>query len=122
MSNYEPSVLKKLKSDYAALRQFNPWIIPAILTGYGRKGRDKDQRGFDFGAAWAHTGMMHLVGESGRPPPSQRGGVGDRTAEAYITAGILAPLVHRDKTENGITAGHEAHQGCFSLSQFHRNW
>ena len=101
MSNYELSTLKRLKLDYASLSQVNPNLIYVILTGYGTAGPDKDERGFDYSAAWARSGMQYLIGEPGSPPPPQRGGMMDRVAAAHAVAGILAALLHREKTGRG---------------------
>lgn len=101
MSNYELGALKKLKLDYTTLSQLNPRLVYAFLTGYGTAGPDKDQRGFDLAAAWARTGMQYLLGESAGPPPQQRGGVLDRTVGFQMVAGILAALLHREKTGKG---------------------
>ena len=101
MSNYEFNTLKKLKVDYANLSRINPRLIYCVLTGYGTVGPDKDERGFDYSAAWARSGIQYLIGEPGTPPPPQRGGMMDRVAGANAVAGILAALLHREKTGKG---------------------
>ena len=100
MSNYESGSLKKLKLDYDTLSQINPRLIYAIVTGYGTVGPDKEERGFDV-AAWARSGAQYLTGEAGNPPPSHRGGMLDRVVSAHIVAGILAALLHKEKTGQG---------------------
>jgi crotonobetainyl-CoA:carnitine CoA-transferase CaiB-like acyl-CoA transferase len=101
MSNYELGAIKRLKLDYSTLSQINPRLIYALVTGYGTVGPDKDERGFDFAAAWARTGIQHLISEPGNPPPQQRGGMMDRTVGGHMVAGILAALWHREKTGEG---------------------
>ena len=101
MTNYELGALNKLKMDYETLSQYNPAIIYAVLTGYGTKGPDKDERGFDYAAGWARSGMQYLLGQPGCPPPQQRGGVMDRVAGFHVVTGILAALHHREKTGEG---------------------
>ena len=101
MSNYEVSALKSLNLDYATLSQINPRLIYAVLTGYGTVGPDKDQRGFDLTAAWARSGAQYLTSEEGRPPPPQRPGMMDKTAAAHLVAGMLAAIIHRDRTGEG---------------------
>jgi crotonobetainyl-CoA:carnitine CoA-transferase CaiB-like acyl-CoA transferase len=101
MTNYELGAVKKLKLDYSSLRGVNPEIIYALLTGYGTVGPDKEERGFDFAAAWARPGIQHLISESGGTPPQQRGGMMDRTVGMHMAAGILAALLHREKTGEG---------------------
>ncbi|MDP2918974.1 MAG: CoA transferase [Dehalococcoidia bacterium] len=101
MTNYELESLTRLRLDYARLSQENPKLIYALLTGYGTKGPDKDERGFDYAAAWAHSGIQFLLGEPGSPPPPPRGGMMDRTAGFQMLAGIMAALLHREKTGEG---------------------
>ena len=101
MTNYQQSTLRKLNADYASLSKANSRLIYALLTGYGTRGPDKDERGFDFSAAWAHAGMQYVIGEPGSPPPPQRGGLMDRVAASHIVAGVLAALLYREKTGQG---------------------
>lgn len=101
ISNYELSALKKLRLDYATLSQLNPKLIYGVLTGYGTAGPDKDERGFDYSAAWARSGMQYMIGEIGSPPPMPRPGMMDRVVSVHVVAGILAALLHREKTGKG---------------------
>jgi len=101
MSNYEVKTLEKLKADYESVNRVNPRIIYAVLTGYGTVGPDKDERGFDYSAAWARSGAMFMMGEPGSIPPPQRGGMMDRVVAAHMVGGILAALYHRNKTGQG---------------------
>lgn len=101
ISNYELSSLKRLRMDYDTLSRINPKLIYGLLTGYGTSGPDKDERGFDFTAAWARSGAQYLTGEPGSPPPPQRGGFMDRVTGAHIVGGLLAAILHREKTGKG---------------------
>lgn len=101
ISNYELSVLERLKMDYDTLSRLNPKLIYGVLTGYGTVGPDKDERGFDYAAAWARTGIQHLIGEPGSPPPPQRPGLMDNVAAFHIVAGVSAALLYREKTGRG---------------------
>jgi len=101
ITNYEQQTLKRLGADYASLSEANSRLVYALLTGYGTRGSDKDERGFDFAAAWARGGMQYVIGEPGSPPPPQRGGLMDRVAAAHIVSGILAALLRREKTGQG---------------------
>ncbi|MBI4283154.1 MAG: CoA transferase [Chloroflexi bacterium] len=101
MSNFEVGALKRLKVDYATLSQINPRLVYAFLTGYGSMGPDKDERGFDHTAAWARSGIQHLLGASGFPPPLQPGGMMDRVTATNVVAGVLGALLYRDRTGKG---------------------
>jgi crotonobetainyl-CoA:carnitine CoA-transferase CaiB-like acyl-CoA transferase len=101
MSNYEISALQRLGLDYANLSRLNPKLVYCVLTGYGTVGPDKDERGFDYSASWARAGFQYLIGEPGSAPPPQRGGMMDRVAGVHVVAGVLAALVHKERTGKG---------------------
>ena len=101
MSNYEMGTLKKLGMNYASLKQINPRLVYGFLTGYGTKGPDKNERGFDLTAAWARSGGQYISSDPTAPPPPQRMAVMDRTAAAYLVSGMLAAILHRDRTGQG---------------------
>ncbi|MBT4087642.1 MAG: CoA transferase, partial [Deltaproteobacteria bacterium] len=42
LSNFRPRQIEKWKLDYETLAKVNPKIVTAQLTGYGKKGPDKD--------------------------------------------------------------------------------
>lgn len=118
ISNYELSTLKKFKLAYTNLSQLNPKLVYGVLTGYGTVGPDKDERGFDYAAAWARSGMQYLIGEPGSAPPPQRGGMMDRVVGAHIVAGILAALLHREKTGRGQKLEFSLyHTGVWTLAE-----
>lgn len=101
VSNYEMSALTKLRMDYATLSGLNPRLVYAIVTGYGTTGPDKDERGFDYSAAWARSGMQYLIGEPGTAPPTQRPGMMDNVTAGYGAAAILGALLHSTRTGQG---------------------
>ncbi|MDD4858986.1 MAG: CoA transferase [Dehalococcoidales bacterium] len=101
MSNYQVSSLERMNLDYATLSKINPRLIYSIVTGYGSKGPDKDERGFDHTAAWARSGIQHALAEPGVPPPMERGGMMDRVTGAHELSGIMAALYYREKTGKG---------------------
>lgn len=101
VSNYQVGALQRLKMDYQTLSLINPRLVYAVLTGYGTAGPDKDERGFDYSAAWARSGMQHLIGEPGTPPPPQRPGQYDNVAGSHVVAGVLAALLGRERTGVG---------------------
>ena len=101
MSNYESGTLQKLQLDYPSLSKINPRLVYASINGYGSAGPDKDERGYDQAAAWARSGMMYLIGEPGSNPVLQREGMMDNVAGTHISAGILAALLHRERTGKG---------------------
>jgi len=100
MTNYEPSVLEKFALQYEDLQKVNPRIIYASLTGYGKEGPDRDERGFDYTAFWARSGFQYSIGAEDSVPP-QRGAMGDNITALGTVAGIMGALYHREKTGKG---------------------
>lgn len=118
ISNYEFGSLEKLKLDYASLSHLNPKLVYGVLTGYGTAGPDKDERGFDYAAAWARSGGQYLMGEPGSPPPPQRPGMMDRVVGSHIVGGILAALLYREKTGRGQELRFSLyHSGVWTLAE-----
>ena len=101
MTNYFVKALERLKMDYATLSRINPGIIYGLVTGYGRSGPDKEERGFDITAAWARSGAQYLTSDPACAPPMQRGGMMDKTTAAYLVAGMLVALRKKDRTGRG---------------------
>jgi crotonobetainyl-CoA:carnitine CoA-transferase CaiB-like acyl-CoA transferase len=101
MSNYEIGSIAKLKLDYATLSKLNPKLVYAVVNGYGATGPDKDERGYDFAAGWARSGIMHLMGEPGDSPVSQRAGMVDSIAGAHIVGAVCAALLQKERTGKG---------------------
>ncbi|MBN2238422.1 MAG: CoA transferase [Dehalococcoidales bacterium] len=101
MSNYKRSSMNKMKLDYKTLSNINPKLIYGFVSGYGAKGPDRDERGYDFTAGWARSGMMHLIGEPGTPPAPQRVGIIDSMAGSHLVSAICAALLQREKTGKG---------------------
>lgn len=101
MANYERSSTAALGMDYQTLRQVNPRLIYASLTGYGTVGPDKDLRGLDWTAAWARGGIMYTLAGPDGIPVASRGGMMDRVTGSHMVGGICAALFHREKTGEG---------------------
>ncbi|MFH1032533.1 MAG: CoA transferase [Chloroflexota bacterium] len=117
MSNYEMNVLEKFKLDYGTVSHLKPDIVYAVVTGYGTAGPDKEERGFDYSAAWARTGAQHMTGEVGSIPPLPRPGMMDRMVGSHITSGILAALLYRQRTGKGQKIEYSLyHSGVWAMA------
>ncbi len=93
--------LRRMKLDYASLYTQNPRLVYAALTGYGHRGPECNRAGFDYGAAWARTGLMATMAEPGQAPPAQRPGMFDHAAGLALAGAISAALFRREKTGRG---------------------
>jgi len=101
VENYRPGVLERAGLGSEALRQVNPRLIYASISGFGHAGPYRDRGGFDL-IAQAMSGIMSFTGESGAARPVAAGvPLADVTAGVYAAVGVLAALNHRHRTGEG---------------------
>ena len=101
LENFRKGTLEKLGIGYDVMSKINPKIILCEISGYGRTGPYADKGGFDL-VAQGMSGLMSITGESKDKPPMKVGApITDITAGLLASSGILAALVHREKTGEG---------------------
>ena len=101
LENFRKGTLEKLGIGYDVISKINPKIILCEISGYGRTGPYADKGGFDL-VAQGMSGLMSITGESKDKPPMKVGApITDITAGLLAASGILAALVHRNKTGEG---------------------
>ena len=101
LENFRKGTLEKLGIGYDVISKINPKIILCEISGYGRTGPYADKGGFDL-VAQGMSGLMSITGESKDKPPMKVGApITDITAGLLASSGILAALVHRNKTGEG---------------------
>lgn len=92
-SNARGSSAASLAITYDDLREHNPAIVCAFLTGFGREGPRADQPAYDY-IIQALSGMAALGGEPGGPPARAGVSVVDFSAGLAAAVALLAG-VHR---------------------------
>jgi crotonobetainyl-CoA:carnitine CoA-transferase CaiB-like acyl-CoA transferase len=101
LTNLRSASLAKFGLTYPGLAAAHPRLVYAQLTGYGRTGPDSDRAGYDYAAFWGRSGLLASMASDGQRPPSPRPGVGDHVAALALCSGILAALLHRERTGLG---------------------
>lgn len=100
IDNFSTGVASRLKTDYANLLLFNPEIIYCSLTGYGSTGAEKNLKAYDL-MVQAAVGLMSVTGEESSPPIKTGSPISDAISGSYAAMGILAALLHKEKTGQG---------------------
>ncbi len=104
VENYKTGGLAKYGLDYESLRKINPRLIYCSLTGFGQTGPYAHRPGYDA-LIQAMGGLMSITGEPDEKPGGgpQKVGVAivDILAGMYATAGILAALFERERSNEG---------------------
>jgi formyl-CoA transferase len=100
IENYRPDVKDRLGIDYASLREVNPRIILASISGFGQDGPYRDRPGFDQ-IAQGLCGIMSVTGFAGQGPMRAGAAVADVTAGLQAALGIMTAIVERETTGEG---------------------
>jgi len=101
IENYRKGTMEKLGFGYDVLKEINPGLIFAELSGFGRTGPYAERGGFDL-IAQGMSGLMSITGEGPGQPPCKVGPpVTDITAGILAAMGVLAAYTHRLKTGEG---------------------
>jgi crotonobetainyl-CoA:carnitine CoA-transferase CaiB-like acyl-CoA transferase len=98
--NYRLGTMEKLGIGYEVLKQINPGLIYAAVSGYGKTGPLSEKPGFDL-IAQGFSGLMSITGHPGGPPAKTGNSVADINAGILACVGILAALIHKMKTGQG---------------------
>jgi crotonobetainyl-CoA:carnitine CoA-transferase CaiB-like acyl-CoA transferase len=102
LTSLRPGALSRLGLDADTLRERYPSLIYARGHGFGVRGPDANQPGYDSSAFWARGGVGHILTPPERDYPiSQRGAMGDRNGAMAMAFGIAAALLKRTKTGSG---------------------
>ena len=99
--NYRKGTMERLGLGYDEVRKFNPGIIYAELSGFGRSGPYANRAGFDL-IAQGMSGIMSITGEGDGGPPTKCGPpLSDITAGILAAMGVLGATIHRLNTGEG---------------------
>jgi formyl-CoA transferase len=100
VENFSAGVASRLGIDYAALRAVNPAIIYCALTGYGSTGSSKDSKAYDL-MVQAAVGLMSMTGHPDEPPVKAASPLSDAISGVFAASGVVAALLHRERTGEG---------------------
>jgi formyl-CoA transferase len=100
LENYRPGTMDKLGVGYAALKEVNPAIIYAAVSGFGQYGPYAKRPGYDI-ISQAMSGLMSTTGWPGGAPTRSGTAMGDVLGGLSVTIGILSAIYNRSHTGLG---------------------
>jgi len=100
VENFRPGTMEKLGLGYDVLRQINPRLIYAAISGFGHSGPYMHKAAYDV-VVQGMGGIMSITGTPEGPPTRVGASIGDINAALFATIGILAALSHRHVTGQG---------------------
>lgn len=100
VENFRSVVKERLGLTYAQLKEINPRIILASISGFGQDGPYSDRPGVDQ-IVQGMCGLSSVTGEPGHGPMRVGIAISDTTAGMFLGQGILLALLHRENTGQG---------------------
>ncbi len=100
IENFVPGVVKKLGVDYEAIKKVKPDIIYCHVSGFGQDGPYRDRPAFDQ-LIQGEAGIISYTGTR-ETPCKINVPITDLLASMYGIYGILAALLRRERTGEGM--------------------
>ena len=113
-----PGVTERLGVGPQACHALNPKLIYGRMTGYGQTGPWNQMAGHDINYI-SITGALNAMGQAGYPPPPPLNLVGDfGGGSLFLVTGIVAALLHAEKTGKGDIVDASIADGVGSMMGF----
>lgn len=103
IQNFRPGTMERLGLGYDTLRELNPNVIYAALSGFGQTGPYAQRPSF-APIAEALSGHSRLTGDGvdpNGPPIEMAQAYGDLGPALFAAMGVVAAIRHRDRTGEG---------------------
>jgi len=98
--NLPPAAAKSTGLEYEIIKEMNPAIIFAAITGFGQEGPYKNRLAFDI-IIQALCGAMSLTGFPDKPPTRSAVSYIDIGTGILTALGVVSALFHRERTGMG---------------------
>ena len=100
LENFTPGTMDRLGLGYDTLKQRNPRLVFASISGFGQTGPYAGRPALDV-IMQGMGGIMSVTGEPGGPPVRAGASLGDITAGLFAAIAIQAALLERERSGQG---------------------
>ena len=100
VENFRPGVTRRLGIDFDTLKQYNPKLIYASISGFGQHGPLSTRPAYDI-VAQAMSGLMSVTGFTETGPTRSGESIGDLCAGVYAAWAISSALFARERHAPG---------------------
>jgi len=118
--NSVPEPMERLGFSYEDVRRVSPMIVYCAISGFGQSGPDRDKPCLDM-MAQALSGLMFLTGEPEGSPMRSGAAVSDIAAGMFGAYGIVAALLHRERSGEGQMVDISLLEASVSLLTYQAN-
>lgn len=98
--NFRPGVMERIGLAWDDVRQLNPRLVYAVVSGYGSTGPWRDKPGQDL-LVQSLSGLTWLSGNADEGPVPMGISIADIVTGAHLVQGVLAALLRRHTTGLG---------------------
>ncbi len=98
--NFRVGTMERLGLGYEALKEINPGLIYASISGFGLEGPEAARPCYDV-VAQAMGGMMSMSGPEGGDPIKVGPAIADNYSGTYLALGVVMALYQKAKTGIG---------------------
>ncbi|WP_063059959.1 CaiB/BaiF CoA transferase family protein [Nocardia sienata] len=116
VENLRPGTLERWGLGYDILSERNRGIILVRVSGYGQTGPEARKAGY-ASVAEAASGLRHMNGFPGGPPPRLALSLGDSLAGMFAAQGALAALYRRTVTGEGQIVDAALTEACLAVQE-----
>jgi formyl-CoA transferase len=116
VENFRPGTLERWNLGYEQLRQVNPGLILARVSGYGQTGPHHARPGY-ASVAEALGGLRGINGYPDQPPPRMAVSLGDSLGGMFAVIGLLAALHQRSSSGCGQVVDVALTESCLALTE-----
>lgn len=114
VENFRPGVLEGWGLDPQSLKDENPDLIYARISGYGQSGPYSEKAGF-ASACEAISGFRYVNGFPGQAPVRPNLSLGDTISGLHAVLGILMALRARERGDGGEVVDVALYESMFNL-------
>ncbi|MFN0160766.1 MAG: CaiB/BaiF CoA transferase family protein [Burkholderiales bacterium] len=100
VENFSAGVADRLGIGYEELKAVNPRVVYCSITGYGTTGPARDSKAYDL-MVQAAVGFMAMTGHPDEPPVKAASPLSDAISGVFAANGVVAALLHRERTGQG---------------------
>ena len=116
IENFRPGTLEGWNLGWNRLQEVNPGLVLARVSGYGQTGPYASRPGY-ASVAEAMGGLRAINGHPGESPPRIAVSLGDSLGGVFAVQGILAALLHRQRTGEGQVVDVALTEACLAVTE-----
>ena len=118
IENFREGVMERLQLDYNVMKEVNPKLVYAHITGYGETGPDAKRPAVDI-AIQATTGLMSITGYPDQEPVRIGISLADLATGIFGVSAIEAAYIHALKTGKGQKVSLSLMESMVSFLTYH---